>query len=301
MKRVMLTGASGFIGRQTVPYLLAAGFEVHAAGTRPIEGLREVMWHTVDLLDASSARRLVAAVQPSHVLHLAWHVPPGQFWTSLENVRWVQASVEILLAFAEHGGRRWVSAGSCAEYDWSGSGTCQEDETPLAPATLYGACKGALHSIQLHVARQAGFSVATGRVFHVYGPYEPPARLAPSVIRALLRGEAAPCTHGRQIRDFLHVEDVARAFVTILDSECESAVNIGAGVPTSIRHVVETIASEIGRMDLLSVGALAAPPNDPACLVPDTSRLCKLGFVPKYGLDEGLRHTIAWWRSVTSH
>src|SRR5215217_4494631 len=120
MKRVLVTGGTGFIGRHTLAELLARDFEVHvAARSKPSDFPSDVSFHECDLLDAGAARRLTTRLAPTHLLHLGWYAKPGLFWTSLENLRWVAASLTLYLAFAEAGGTRAVIAGSCAEYDWS--------------------------------------------------------------------------------------------------------------------------------------------------------------------------------------
>ena len=201
---------------------------------------------------------LIERVKPTHLLHLAWYVPPGKYWTSLENVRWLQASMDLLIEFAAAGGQRVVSAGTCAEYSWTkGDGICREDETPLEPASLYGASKDALRRMQEALARQFGFSQAWGRIFFPYGPGEPDGRLVPSVIRSVLAGEPARCSHGRQVRDFMYVDDVARAFAVVLDSAIEGPVNIGTGEGVTIAEVAQAAAEAAGRPDLLQLGALA--------------------------------------------
>ena len=297
MKRVLVTGAAGFIGRHAVPQLLACGYEVHAVDVRPVPVPGAIL-HTADLSQAAEQRALLEQVRPSHLLHFAWYVTPGGFWTSLENVRWVQTSLNLLLHFAESGGTRWVGAGTCAEYAWSPNVVCREGQTPLQPATLYGTCKNALQSIQSHAARQLGISAAWGRVFHLYGPYEPRNRLVPSVTCSLLQGEPAPCSHGRQVRDFLHVQDVARAFVTLLESGWDGPLNIASGIPVSIRQIVELIAEVIGRTDLLRIGSLPAAGDEPERLIADSTNLRSLGFSPRYSLEEGVRNTVAFWRSA---
>jgi len=296
VKRVLLTGASGFIGRHTVPRLLERGYEVHAVGRSgvPAPG---ACWHKTDLLDHAQARSLVMAVRPSHLLHLAWYAEHRKFWTSPENLRWVTATENLLDFFAYAGGRRAVVAGTCAEYDWS-RGECDESTTPLAPATRYGICKDSTRASMDAWSRRTGVSGSWGRIFHLYGPYEHPDRLVPSIICALLRDEDARCTHGRQLRDFLHVEDVASAFVALLDSDVAGAVNIGSGAAVSIADVAERIAGLLGRQHRLKLGALEAPPDDPARLLPVVRRLMdELQWRPRHGLDDGLRHTIEWWRA----
>ena len=174
----------------------------------------------------------MADVEPEVLLHLAWYVEPGRFWTAPENVRWVEASLALLRAFAGAGGRRAVVAGTSAEYDWHAVGArCNEQRTPLRPATLYGAAKHALHTVAAPYAEQAGFELAWGRIFFVYGPGEPEGRLVPSVGRALLAGRRVPTTRGDQVRDFMHVEDVAAAFAALADADATGAVNVASGDP----------------------------------------------------------------------
>lgn len=297
MKRVLVTGASGFIGRHSLHLLAERDYEVHAVTLGPVVP-GPYRWHHVDLLVPGGVDCLVREVRPTHLLHFAWYAVPGQYWTSLENFRWVQASLELLQAFQACGGHRVVMAGTCAEYDWR-YGACVEDVTPLNPATPYGVCKNALHALAEAFGVQTGLSVAWGRIFFLYGPHEPPGRLVASVIGALLRGQPARTSHGRQVRDFLHVQDVADAFVHLLESEVTGAVNVASGRPVALLDVVGRIADLIGRRDLLEVGAIPASPSEPMLLVADTGRLNReAGWTPRYGLEEGLRHTIAWWQET---
>src|SRR5262249_29881150 len=160
----------------------------------------------VDLLDPASLEALMCKVRPSHLLHLAWVTTPGKYWTSPENRAWIDASLRLLQTFVAHGGRRALLAGTCAEYDWT-VGRGYECRTPLKPSSLYGACKNALREEVEAFAHKAGLSVAWARVFFLYGPYEHPHRLAPSVIRPLLQAQPATCSLGDQRRDYLHAAD----------------------------------------------------------------------------------------------
>ena len=297
MKRVLVTGANGFIGRNSLSPLLARGCEVHAVTPDFTIEMPQVMWHHADLLDPAAVTALMAAVRPTHLLHFAWNVRHGEFWTSLDNLDWTAASLRLFRAFVEAGGQRVVAAGTCAEYDWN-SALLREEETPLRPATLYGGCKHALHLALKSLAAQRGLSAAWGRVFMLYGPHEHPDRLVSSVIRSLLRGRPAECSPGNQVRDFLYVEDVADAFAALLDSPVTGAVNIASGRAAPIREVVLKIAELIGRPELVRLGARPAPAGDPARLEASIVRLTReVGWTPRHSLEDGLRKSIAWWKN----
>lgn len=295
MKRVLVTGAAGFLGRQVLAPLLESGFEVHAADIRQIT-VPSVNFHLIDLMDPDRVRSMVREICPTHLLHLAWYVKHGEFWTGLENVAWLQASISLLLAFADAGGKRVVSAGTCAEYEW-GHDLYIEEETPCRPSTLYGSCKVALASVQTALCRQLQISSSWGRIFHLYGPFEPSGRFVPHVIRSLLAEQKARCTAGTQVRDFMHVSDVARAFSAVLDSDIEGPVNVGSGCGITLREIAEEVAAQIGRRDLLELGFLPTGIGEPERLVADVTRLRTLArFQPRVSLRDGIADSISWWR-----
>jgi nucleoside-diphosphate-sugar epimerase len=288
--RVLLTGARGFVGRPALTALLARGAEVHAVGRgdAPEWLPARVRWEAADLLAPGAAADLVARVQPDAVLHLAWEATPGVYWTSEANRDWLRASRELAAALE---GRRLVTAGSCAEYDWS-AGWCRENETPLEPATLYGECKRELGEL----------ASAHGRIFFLYGPHEDGRRLVPAVATALLQGERAATSHGRQQRDYLHVDDAAAALVALLMAdEVSGPVNIASGDPVPVRAVVEAVADATGRPELVSWGEIELGPDEPPLLAGDSARLREeVGFEPRHRLAEGIAETVAWWRERLS-
>lgn len=307
MSRVLVTGAGGFIGLHTLAPLLAAGYEVHAATSRSLPS-REVRWHHADLLTYGDPAELIARVRPSHLLHLAWNTKPGVAWTTLENLDWMAASLSLLRAFGEAGGRRAVVAGTCAEYAWERDTHCVEgvglDElggTPLRPATLYGAAKHGLHVVARAWAQESGVSLAWGRIFHVYGPHEHPDRLVSAVTRALLQGEEALCTHGRQVRDLIYSPELGTALTALLQTEVTGPVNLASGKAVSLAEVVEIVARAVGHPELVRLGMLPTSPEEPGRLTADVRRLREeVGFQGSVELREGLERTVAWWRQALS-
>ena len=306
-RRVLVTGAAGFIGRWSVPGLIARGYEVHAVLSRatgrniPAQ-LAGAEIHVSDLLSLESVDALLSGVRPSHLLHFAWIATPGIYWTSPENYRWLEAGRQLLTGFKSHGGIRAVMAGTCAEYDWTQVGVCDERNSPLAgdvggQVTPYAECKIAMYRDLERFGRLEGLSTAWGRIFFQFGPGEAPSRLVSSVIVNLLSGREAPCSHGLQVRSFLHVADVGSAFAALLDSEIQGAVNIGSGAAVSLAQLLEVIAAQIGRPTLLRLGARSAPASEPPLLVPNVERLRQeLGWQPRFNLHDGIADTIGWWR-----
>ena len=306
-RRILVSGAGGFIGRWSIPPLIGAGYEVHAivthaAGRDMPRQLRGADVHCADLLDADAVDGLMDIVRPSHLLHFAWIATPGVYWTSLDNPRWLAASTYLLRRFQARGGIRAVMAGTCVEYDWSQVGVCDERTSPLADErgatiTPYAECKLAMQKELAQFGNAHGLSTAWGRIFFQFGPDEHPDRLVASVIGSLLKGREALCSHGRQIRSFLHAADVGAAFAALLGSTLEGPVNIGSGDRITIADLVHRIALQIGRPELVRLGARSAPSSEPPLLVPDIERLrSELGWQPHFSLNEGLSDTIDWWR-----
>ena len=297
MKTVMLTGASGFIGSHCIPLLIKQGYEVHAltSGKNP-QSDRSVTWHSVDLLNPDQVHNAIESICPTHLLHFAWFTKPGMYWSARENIHWLQASLNLVQEFSAGGGKRMVGAGTCAEYDWR-FGYCSEDITPLKPQTLYGISKQSFQIIAQEILKIADISNAWGRIFFLYGPYEDPSRLVPSIINALLQAQPAPCTTGNQIRDYLFVEDVADAFVRLLDSTVTGPVNIASGKPVSIREIIEMIGIKIGHEELIRYGQLPSSPSEAPFIVADNRRLLnEVGWSQQIDLSEGLDRTISWWK-----
>ena len=292
MKRVLLTGASGFVGRHAARALSASGCEVWAVGrTNPFcEG---VYFQRADLLDREERRHVVAVARASHLLHLAWIADPGIYWRSPMNLDWAAASLDLVKAFHEAGGARAVMVGSCAEYAW-GADRFTEGVTSCRSATLYGTAKDATRRMALGYADEWGLSAAWARLFFMYGPGEKPGRLVSDAMAALRANTPFPTSAGLQKRDFLHVGDAAAALVALLGSGVTGPVNIGSGQAVAVREILDVLAARIGNKDCVRYGERALSAGDPLIIEADTRRLSsEVDFRPRYDLASGLADTIA--------
>lgn len=296
--RVLVTGATGFLGRHCLAKLVAKGFEVHAVSSRQRENQQKIRWHRVDLLDDTAAKILVRNVKPSHMLHLAWCTEHRNYWHAPENFAWVQASLVLMQEFANSGGRRFVGAGTCAEYDWSYD-IYSETSTPCRPVTLYGAAKYATNLVLDAWAKQTGFRSAWGRMFFVYGPGQSFSCLVPSIISSLLRGEQATCAHGEFIRDFIYVDDAAAGFVTLLETEVSGTMNIASGEALKLKDLALMIGDLLDKRELVRIGEIALSAREPKKLVADVFRMySELSFTPTVHIQDGILLTIDYLKKT---
>lgn len=292
-RRIIVTGASGFIGRHALPELVERGYEVHAIGRTSVRGIQGVAWHDCDLLAPGAAAPIMAELRAACLLHLAWNAVPGSFWSAPGNLDWVAVSLQLFRAFAANGGRRAVFAGTCAEYDWSHE-LLTEFETPMMPRTLYGRAKGAIRELLFAASDILDVSIAWAHLFSLYGPHEPKGRLVSDLVHGLLEQRPVDCTDGTQERDYLHVQDAARALVDILDGDLVGPVNVASGACRPVGLLIDELARQIGRPDLIRRGALTLSPDEPRRLAADTRRLFgHVGFRPRIDLATGLADTIA--------
>jgi nucleoside-diphosphate-sugar epimerase len=294
----LVTGAGGFVGSRVVRALLDEGFAVHGVVRDPrAPRLRELSGARVescDLTDPGAIAALVARVKPEYCIHCAWIATPGEYLTSPENDVHVVAAEELGKALVAAGCSRLVGLGTCFEY--APSDAPLAESSPVAPSTPYARAKVATMARLKRICEGTTTAFTWARLFYLYGPREDPRRLVPAVTLALLNSCPAQTTGGKQLRDFLHVDDVARALVAVARSEVSGAVNIGSGAAVTVLEVVEAIGRLTGRSDLLEIGALPYASGDPMVVVADTTRLTReVGWQPTLSLEDGLRQTVAWW------
>lgn len=289
MSVLLATGLSGFLGRRCVEDLARRGFEIHGITSRDARGLPScVRWHNLDLLKSNGIEALCASIRPDALFHLAWYAEHPEFWTSPLNLAWLRASRMLVDACVASGTSRIVAAGSCAEYATPARGRYAETSA-VGPTTPYGAAKASLHEYVAEVGRSRRVTVAWGRLFFLYGPGEPETKFIPATAREFLLRRAPVIRDPDRYVDYIHVSDAARAFVRILDSPIQGAINVGTGRAASVselaRLIRETLAGETPTVPDESGRQFSGQD-----MVADVARLSdELSFGWKFDLQSGVR------------
>lgn len=294
-EKVLVTGGTGFIGRNVVDELIKRGYEVHSLVYPPFAPEKDgLVQYEMNLLDKESLEEFFKNHSFENLIHLAWYVGPKCHVHDL-NLDWTIATLNLLKFFKASGGKKFLGAGTISEYEYK-YGYLVEDQTPTDPQTLYGNSKNAIFNIAKVYCKQNNIDFKWPRIFNLYGPAEKPQRLMPSVINSCLKGEDVKVSDCLKFQDYLHVEDTARGIVDVFEADIHGAVNICSGKPVQLRTIVEKIAELTNFKGNILWGAIpAAFGDDLVC--GNNEKLKSTGWKPKYDLETGLLQTINWWRN----
>jgi UDP-glucose 4-epimerase len=298
-RSVLLTGATGFIGRHLAADLHRRGFVVtslqraEAAVPGVTETIRVADFTPATLTQALAGRRF------DWLLHFAsYGVRPDDRDAEQMFAVNVDATRRLVQLAAQWPAKAAFVAGSGSEYDTMGATGPVDEDHPLEYRKLYGASKAAAGLTALAIAEAGNLPLVVGRIFGVYGCGEAPHRLLPSLVRNLSAGNRVPLSAGLQIRDFLHVEDLLSAVRALTEAaearQIRSIFNIATGDPRAVRCFAEIVAEELGApASLLGFGDLATRPDETICFSGAPARLMKLtGWAPTYELRSGIRASL---------
>lgn len=290
-KRVLVTGATGLIGKETIAPLTISGYEVHAITVDEPCRHSSVNWIRGTLFDDDFIRKTIAGIKPTHLLNLAW-ATTGDYLVNPVNERFLHAGEVMAKAFAENGGERAVYAGTCFEYAF-GDEPLTENSKLDAGKYPYTYCKDRLRRKVETLFAERSVSFGYGRIFFVYGRGENPTRLTGMVVDKLRKGERVVIKAGPLLRDYVYSKDVAAAFVSLLDSPVTGAVNICSGKTIAIRDFVTSIAAAFGKSDL--VDFVDDCKGLPAVICGEPGRLLKdVGYRFRYDLEAAVKEILEY-------
>src|SRR5437879_7525013 len=182
---------------------------------------------------------MLERVRPEACIHAAWYAEPGKSLDSPRHLDSLRSSLDLLESLAKAGCKHVVGVGTCFEYAMQDKPLTED--SPTGPFTLYAAAKLAFYLVAAQRAAQLGMGLAWSRLFYLYGPYEDERRLVPAAIKALVAGREFPSTSGEQVRDYLHVEDVASAICTLSRRRLAGTFNVCSGAPVTIAGLLQIL------------------------------------------------------------
>ncbi len=299
---VLVTGGAGFVGCGVVRRLLARGDDVHVflrgnENAWRLEEVRERLTvHAVDVVDGDAVRRAVLAIAPAAVFHLATH---GAYETQSDARRILETNVigshNVLEASASAGVAVFVNAGSSSEYGYRREP--MREDARLDPNRVYAVATAAQTHLATRAARRGAMAVATFRLFSVYGPWEEPTRVIPTLIRRARAGEPLEMAAPETARDFVYLDDVVDALVDVdrVRAVSGEVVNLGTGVESTLRDVVAAVQAAVGARSEVRWGAMPARRWDTDRWQADVTKARDvLGWSPRHSLRDGVARTAAW-------
>jgi len=303
--RILVTGATGFLGSHVVRSLANTNAQIYALVRRGADrwrltDLRErINWVEGDLSETWSISQAVEKVSPTVVIHCAaygvdYREQNAQIAIKV-NILGTKALLDASIAV---GVQRFIHTGTCFEYG-SKEYSITEKET-LEPISSYGVSKAASTLIVLQQAKEKDLSVVVLRPFTMYGPNEGDHKFVPQVIQACLSATPLDLTGGEQIRDYTYVEDVAyvyRRLVIENNFPTGEIFNIGSGTPITIQELGINIARLLNRESVLHWGTLSYRNGEMKMLVADVAKAKQmLNWHPSTNLQDGLQKTIDYYK-----
>jgi dolichol-phosphate mannosyltransferase len=303
-RRVLITGAGGFVGAYLARRLVELGHDVTAVlrpgGTRwRIEDIAgDLRIAELHLTDREAVGAAIRETRADWIFHFAAH--GGYSWE--EDFRRIVdsnllATGYLLEAGAQSGFESFVHAGSSSEYGYKDHAPAETEA--VDPNSVYAVTKAAATALCRQVAVERDLPVVTLRLYSVYGPWEDSRRLVPTLIVRGLRGELPPLVSPDTVRDFIYVEDVADAFIrcAVVGVRPGALYNLGSGRQVSIGELVELDRRLLSVSAEPSWGSAAPRRWDTATWVANTSAIERdLGWKPRVGIEEGFSRTIEWLR-----
>ncbi len=294
--RVLLTGASGFVGSHVLTGLLEQGIPVAILLRNQSNTWR--IQSDIDKVTIIRELPQISTFSPDTLINLAWYGVENKFRNDAkqitENLNFSQTLFDIV---KETGIQSWIGVGSQAEYGPCNAITDEEAET--LPTTLYGVAKLSAYHLLKVLCQTHKIRFAWLRIFSSYGPKDNPDWFIPYLIKQLLKGQTPQLTKGEQLWDYIYVKDAANAIIKVAkDLTATGPFNLGSGTVSTVKYLAETIRDRINPALPIEFGAIPYRPDQVMHLQANVNRLKKLvGWYPSVSLEQGIEETIAWCKT----
>ena len=290
-KRVLLTGATGLIGKEIIQPLINMGYEIYAITIDENNPNNGVNWIKCNLFEENSIKTVMEKVKPTHLMNFAW-ATTGDYLTSEINLEFIKAGLNLLKYFNLNGGKRAVYVGTCFEYKFKDEKLKESDS--VNPQTLYAKSKNALHELAEEYCQINDISFSYGRIFYVYGQGENEKRLTAHLIKFLSENKEVIINCGSLVKDYMYTKDIAGAFAALLDSNVYGTVNICTGKGISLRDYSTYIAQKLGKTEYLTIKE--EQNNQPQYIIGDNSRLLnEVGYKIQYSFETAIEEVLKYY------
>lgn len=304
MKRILITGATGFVGANLARRLLQEGDEIHLL-IRPDSNIwrindisRDVRLYHVNLSDAENITETVSKIRPDWIFHLAVN---GAYSSQTNLDQIVQTniigSINLLEACVKIGFEAFVNTGSSSEYGYKNVAPSETEW--LEPNSHYAVTKASATMFCRYTAQKYSLHIPTLRLYSVYGSYEEPTRLMPTLIRYGLKGELPPLVNPDIARDYVYIDDVIDAYLlaaTLPNQEFGAIYNVGTGIQTSLEEVVDVARRVMAIKAEPQWGSMPNRQWDTNVWVANIAKIqTELGWQPSYDFEQGFSIMVDWF------
>ncbi|WP_204105818.1 MULTISPECIES: NAD-dependent epimerase/dehydratase family protein [Spirulina sp. CCY15215] len=305
MSKILITGGTGFVGANLTRRLLKQGHEIHLF-VRPnyqswrIQDIKtDLRLHTVNLEDEDALIQRVDRIKPDRIFHLAVH---GAY-SSQNNLQEIIntniiGTVNLLQACIRTDFEVFVNTGSSSEYGYKDYPPTETEW--LEPNSYYAITKASATLFCRYIAQNQNLRIPTLRLYSVYGAYEEPTRLMPTLIAQGLKGELPPLVNPKIARDYVYIDDVIEAYLlaAMMDTgELGAVYNVGTGKQTTLQDVIEIARKVLKIKAKPEWGSMPNRQWDTNVWVADNRKIqSELGWTPYYTFEEGFKKMVNWYK-----
>jgi len=284
MKKILITGSTGFIGNSLVNFFLSKKYDVFAISRKNISNSK-IQFIKVNIFDHKKINKIIKKIKPDYLIHLAWEADPKKYLNSKNNFQWLHSSLNLYLNFCKHGGKRALITGSCAEYDFN-KFFLKEDFIKKKNYTRYSLCKETFLNHAFKISKIYNTQLLWARLFWIYGLNQKKGRLIPDLIKSAKNKKKIYLKNPNFFINLLNVHDVSVALFKAFKSQLNGIINIADKKNIKVIDIANKCNQIFNNVNFKYV--LKNKQNSKPYLV-EIRKLNLLNFKKFYTLEKGLK------------